>query len=285
MNPVPKPVAAATSSRATSEPSSPTPSSTLAVRPSSRAPVDPKKRRVDDDSEVTSPVKFSIRAVSPSGSVRSTLSTVLTTTTDSKAQGSYTPWDRDAFLERLKTFRFVDKWSAKPTAVNEVAWARRGWICFDKNRVRCNTCRAELLVGVELDDEMNEDGRALVERYSSMVVDEHDESCLWRRKGCDGRFSTAEFGHWVKDVLIAMQIPFIGYSYRGCRLRDQRLRRGILRWSRSGMRSHRPSLTLRMLNRRRYITPRNAWNWARSSRLQRCWRCLVGETTTRGFQV
>lgn len=82
----------------------------------------------------------------------------------------------------------MDKWSAKPTAVNEVVWARRGWVCFDKNRVRCNTCRAELLVGVELDDEQTEDGRALVVRYRAMVVDEHDESCLWRRKGCDGAF-------------------------------------------------------------------------------------------------
>lgn len=208
MNAAPKPAptvtttttATAVAANTTSEPISPTPSSTLTVRTSSRIPVDPKKRRVDE-AEITSPTKFSIRAVSPSGSVRSTRSTVLTTTTDSKAHGTYAPWDRDAFLDRLKSYRFVDKWSAKPTVVNEVAWARRGWVCFDKNRVRCNTCRAELLVAVELDDEQTEDGRALVDRYGAMVVEEHDESCLWRRKGCDGRFDSG-IRLWESAVLI-----------------------------------------------------------------------------------
>ena len=28
--------------------------------------------------------------------------------------------------------------------------------------------------------------RELVDRYAEMIVTEHEEGCLWRRKGCDG---------------------------------------------------------------------------------------------------
>jgi hypothetical protein len=70
---------------------------------------------------------------------------------------TYSPWDRSAFLERLRSYRFVDKWSAKPSRVNEVAWASRGWSCVEKNRVRCGVCRREVVVKVELDEEQDSD--------------------------------------------------------------------------------------------------------------------------------
>ena len=60
-------------------------------------------------------------------------------------------------MERLRTYRFVDKWSAKPVDVNEVEWARRGWSCIDKNRVRCGVCKREVVVKVELDEEQDSD--------------------------------------------------------------------------------------------------------------------------------
>jgi len=162
------------------------PAPTQSSKSAPASPADPKKRRTVETPNLTRP---SIRAVSPVGSVHSTRSTVTTVSalqSQSKSYATYSPWDRDAFLGRLASFRFVDKWSAKPAAVNEVAWARRGWICSDKNRVRCNTCRKELLVKVESDDEQTEEGQAVVERYAGMIVAEHDDSCLWKRKGCDG---------------------------------------------------------------------------------------------------
>jgi hypothetical protein len=165
------------------EPSSPTTAAVSPPKTPTTPVLDPKKRRVADTPASTRP---SVRAVSPTDSILSARSAFSTVTTASRAAGTYAPWDRDAFLERLSSFRFVDKWTAKPAAVNEVAWARRGWVCYDKNRVRCNTCRKELLVKVELDDEQTDAGRAVVEHYKEMVVDEHDESCLWRRRGCDG---------------------------------------------------------------------------------------------------
>src|SRR5579862_8035023 len=56
---------------------------------------------------------------------------------ESKPVPNYAPWDRNQFLQRLKTFRHVDKWSAKPPTVNEVQWAKRGWSCVGRERVRC----------------------------------------------------------------------------------------------------------------------------------------------------
>ena len=26
----------------------------------------------------------------------------------------------------------------------------------------------------------------LIDRYAEMIVTEHDENCLWRKRGCDG---------------------------------------------------------------------------------------------------
>ena len=50
---------------------------------------------------------------------------------------NFAPWDRAQFLARLKTFRHVDRWTAKPMRVNEVQWAKRGWSCAGRERVGC----------------------------------------------------------------------------------------------------------------------------------------------------
>ena len=48
-------------------------------------------------------------------------------------------------------------------------------------------CRKEVLVGLEPDDELTENGRALVQKYEEMVVGEHEDGCLWKQRGCDGK--------------------------------------------------------------------------------------------------
>lgn len=32
---------------------------------------------------------------------------------------------------------------------------------------------------------------ALVERYVELIVTSHDEDCLWRKRGCDGKLCVA----------------------------------------------------------------------------------------------
>ncbi|EPS42028.1 hypothetical protein H072_4014 [Dactylellina haptotyla CBS 200.50] len=123
------------------------------------------------------------------------------------AAARYAPWDRNEFLQRLETFRSVSSWSSKPERVNEVEWAKRGWVCMQngKNRVRCTShCGGELVVKVEFDgfevtseeEEADDDDEeaiqgekekleALISKYEVLIVEGHEEGCLWRKRGCD----------------------------------------------------------------------------------------------------
>ena len=119
-----------------------------------------------------------------------------------KKEPKFTPWDRAKFLERLGTFRYVDKWMSKPDKVNEVEWAKRGWRCVGRERVGCTSCGKEVVIDlghyytptIEEEKEHADDDEdwkiaahaQLVERYAAMIVTEHDEGCLWRIRGCDG---------------------------------------------------------------------------------------------------
>ncbi|BCR92638.1 uncharacterized protein ACHE_80538S [Aspergillus chevalieri] len=144
----------------------------------------------DDNSSSTSSIKNSMLKVARPGTRASSVS--------STARPSFVPWDRERFLERLETFRRVDRWSPKPTAVSEVAWAKQGWICTDVSRVTCvGGCGGSVVV--KLPDELDEldgydaekvqerkDVRArLVEEYTKRLVEGHGENCPWRNKGCD----------------------------------------------------------------------------------------------------
>ncbi|KAJ5671817.1 hypothetical protein N7507_000944 [Penicillium longicatenatum] len=125
-------------------------------------------------------------------------STSRTSSTSSTQRPTFLPWDRDAFLGRLETFRRVDRWTSKPSPINEVQWAKRGWICTDSMRVGCvSGCGGSVVV--KLPDEIDElDGydaekvqerkevRArLVEEYAKQLSEAHGENCPWRNKGCD----------------------------------------------------------------------------------------------------
>lgn len=82
---------------------------------------------------------------------------------------SFVPWDRERFLERLETFRRVDRWSPKPASVNEVEWAKRGWICTDVNRVACvGGCGGSVVV--KIPDELDE-----LDGYDTEKVQERKE--------------------------------------------------------------------------------------------------------------
>lgn len=70
----------------------------------------------------------------------------LATSSLSQDTPKYAPWDREAFLKRLKSFSNLTDWTPKPARVNEVEWAKRGWVCQKKERVRCCLCNVEILV-------------------------------------------------------------------------------------------------------------------------------------------
>lgn len=106
----------------------------------------------------------------------------------------YCPADRDELLKRLASFQELTDWTPKPDPVNEVQWAKRGWICNGKERVRCTLCNKELVVKL---NRKEVDGReipvlvpseiedALVQKYLELIVTSHQDDCLWRKRGCD----------------------------------------------------------------------------------------------------
>lgn len=106
----------------------------------------------------------------------------------------YCPSDRDQLIRRLSTFQELTEWTPKPDKVNEIEWAKRGWVCVGKERVRCTLCHKELVVKT---NKREVDGRevplalgseveqALVDRFAALIVEAHQEDCLWARQGCD----------------------------------------------------------------------------------------------------
>ena len=103
---------------------------------------------------------------------------------------------------------------SKPEQISEVQWVKRGWSCVGKERVGCvGGCGREVVIKLEdevrdvpenptteeSDQQRDEDDwrekaqEQLVEKYTEMIATEHEGSCLWRRKGCDGKTTTLPF--------------------------------------------------------------------------------------------
>ena len=101
-----------------------------------------KKRRIS-----TSPSNSSNKSSVPRPHT-STTSAMKHKKSSSSAIGApkYAPWDRTEFLKRLKSFSNLTDWTPKPARVNEVEWAKRGWVCQKFERVRCCLCNVEILV-------------------------------------------------------------------------------------------------------------------------------------------
>src|SRR5271170_7510123 len=124
----------------------------------------------------------------------------------------YLPSDRAAFLERLETFREITKWHIPSTeAINAAAWAKRGWTCIGTDLVSCGSCREQLLVQIDSEEEsggqVNDESSdaeenqyeaaselhdELVKKFQSLIVNGHSESCSWRRRGCDSSIQRIE---------------------------------------------------------------------------------------------
>ncbi|KAH8887661.1 zf-C3HC-domain-containing protein [Thozetella sp. PMI_491] len=106
----------------------------------------------------------------------------------------YCPGDRDQLLKRLGTFQELTDWAPKPERVSEIEWAKRGWSCQGKERVKCALCNKELAVKLNCKEVRGKEvpvliasdiEEALVDKYAELIVTAHEEDCLWRRKGCD----------------------------------------------------------------------------------------------------
>ncbi|KAK7932645.1 mRNA export factor rsm1 [Apiospora marii] len=103
----------------------------------------------------------------------------------------YCPSDRAQLIKRLATFSELTEWTPKPDKVNEIEWAKRGWICSGKETVRCSLCNKELVVNTSRRGSQGSDvsgsefEEALGNKFAELIVEAHQEDCLWRRRGCD----------------------------------------------------------------------------------------------------
>jgi len=140
--------------------------------------------------------------------------------TSTSAAPNYAPWSQDAFLERLHTFSNITRWTPKPDPVNEVAWAKRGWLCDVPayNTVACKGgCEARVAVRLrpaakdvdsnaelpETEDMLAEIGEELIAAVEKQIVEGHRENCLWRRNGCKDdiyRIKMADPAVWQKEL-------------------------------------------------------------------------------------
>jgi hypothetical protein len=137
-------------------------------------------------------------------------------TTSSKAApttsltGHYLPSSRQAFLERLETYRQVTKWHVPSTdPINAAAWVKRGWICVDTDTVFCGSCKERLTIDLEVAERPRSEGEGrqdeeddytlqkeiyegLVKRYQDLILTAHADSCPWRKRGSDASIQRIE---------------------------------------------------------------------------------------------
>ncbi len=143
----------------------------------------------------------------------------------------FAPWSNEQFLQRLKTFADVRSWTPKPEGITEVEWAKRGWALVSDGNVRdtiwCRACKQRLVVklqkekgaeGNKADKEKTGEAdwwfedveKELVERYKGLIIDGHEEGCLWREKGCSNdiyRIKLVDPNVWqpaLKDRYLAL---------------------------------------------------------------------------------
>ncbi|KAK3692084.1 copper-exporting ATPase-like protein [Podospora appendiculata] len=134
-------------------------------------------------------------------------------------QPKYCPGDRDQLVRRLATFQELTDWTPKPDKVNEIEWAKRGWVCQGKERVKCTLCSRELNVKLnrkEVDGKeisvliASEIAQSVVDMYTELIVTSHAEDCLWRKKGC-------------ADSLLRLPLPNAKQALDGLRQRYDEL--------------------------------------------------------------
>ncbi|KAK4197352.1 C3HC zinc finger-like-domain-containing protein [Triangularia verruculosa] len=146
------------------------------------------------DGGTTTISNVSLRKFTPRGSPVSRGSpSVKGEETGKKQPPKYCPADRGELLRRLATFQELTDWTPKPERISEIEWAKRGWVCLGKERVRCTLCERELVVkigrGREVEGEVGREMELeVIKRYENLMDEEgHGEGCLWRgrERGCD----------------------------------------------------------------------------------------------------
>ena len=138
-----------------------------------------------------------------------------------QTKARYCPSDREELLKRLVTFQDITDWTPKPEKISEIQWAKRGWVCQGKERVRCMLCHKEVVVRLQRQAEESVDAgvtdtselgkppkvrnpqgekradyffaeESFVIKYTELIVTSHQQECLWQKRGCDGTYESPQ---------------------------------------------------------------------------------------------
>lgn len=110
---------------------------------SSASPSQKKRRMSALAGDAASSSALSLASIS---SLRRPLQTPAPAAKAPEVASRYCPGDREQLLRRLASFQEITSWTPKPDRVSEVEWAKRGWVCHGRERVRCASCHKELVV-------------------------------------------------------------------------------------------------------------------------------------------
>jgi len=99
-------------------------------------------------------------------------------------KGSYLPYNKEALLERIQTFKFSN-WTIQSLKLTPLIIARHGWTCHNMNELRCSCCSARLLIKLPQDLEEEDEEEILdkvFDKYLQELVDGHKGYCPWRKQ-------------------------------------------------------------------------------------------------------
>ncbi|EGX94637.1 C3HC zinc finger protein, putative [Cordyceps militaris CM01] len=170
-----------------------------------------KKRRMGVASAGGAPDAASSSSLSLASisSLRRPLQTPPPAASPPEVASRYCPGDREQLLRRLASFQEITSWTPKPDRVSEVEWAKRGWVCHGKERVRCALCHKELVVKLNRKEQdgkevsvliASEIEEALVDKYAELIISSHQPECLWKKRGCDDTLLRIFFSNATSTV-------------------------------------------------------------------------------------
>ncbi|KAH7346543.1 C3HC zinc finger-like-domain-containing protein [Rhexocercosporidium sp. MPI-PUGE-AT-0058] len=168
-----------------------------------------KKRRISSSTSIPAQISSSLTRPRTMETMVHKKSASMAPPTALTDPPKYAPWDRAEFLKRLKSFSNLTDWTPKPARVNEVEWAKRGWVCQKSERVRCCLCNVEILVKLNKKEVNGKEEPvyvaqniedALVDKYVELIVTSHDENCLWRKRGCDDSIFKLPLNHAATTI-------------------------------------------------------------------------------------
>lgn len=128
----------------------------------------PKKRRMGiltDGADATS----SLPSLASISSLRRPLQTPAPAAKPPEVASRYCPGDREQLLRRLASFQEITNWAPKPDRVSEIEWAKRGWVCNGKERVRCALCHKELVVKLNRKEQNGKEVSVLIASEIGML--------------------------------------------------------------------------------------------------------------------